>query len=108
MNNNTMVNASKIKSAEKVLQTHKTVAVMMERGLIINYYTVAMAVDVSRQFLYNHTDLRQLIEDCRVSGMTKEELQREVIRLRLKIRDLEVQLEQILDLAFYLKTKERR
>lgn len=78
---------------ERALQKHKhTQAVirdMIERGELINYHTVAQAAGVSRTYLYQHADLKQQINDCRISGMSKDELRMEVIKLRSRIRELE-------------------
>lgn len=95
MKESLFTNAARIRSTQKVLQTHQAIAVMLEKGEMINYYSVAKSADVSRQFLYKHPDLRQLIDDCRVTGMSKKELQEEIIRLRLRIRTMEMQLKQI-------------
>ena len=88
----TMIRASQHKSQEKMIHTHKVILDMLEQGKLINFYIVAEAAGVSRQFLYSHDELRNLIIDCRITGMTKQELQQEVIRLRIRIRELEVQL----------------
>ena len=88
----TMIRASQHKSQEKMIHTHKVIFDMLEQGKLINFYTVAESAGVSRQFLYSHDELRNLIIDCRVTGMTKQELQQEVIRLRMRIRELELQL----------------
>ena len=62
---------------------------MLENDEPVNFYTVSAVAGVSRPFLYSHPELRNKIEDCRVTGMTKRELQREIIRLRSRVRELE-------------------
>lgn len=89
---NEMIQDTKTRSKDKLVQTHKVILELLEAGKVINYYSVAKEAGVSRQFLYSHTELRQLIDDCRISGMSKKELQQEVIRLRMRIRELESQL----------------
>ena len=89
---NEMIQDTKKRSKDKLVQTHKVILELLEAEKVINYYSVAKEAGVSRQFLYSHTELRQLIDDCRISGMSKKELQQEVIRLRMRIRELESQL----------------
>lgn len=66
---------------------------MIANGEVINFGTVALRGDVSRNYLYRHSEFRSIIEACRVSGLSKKELQREVIQLRIKVRKLEQRLE---------------
>ena len=87
-----IIKDSQQQSSEKVLHTMHTILRMLENGVSVNFYTVSAAAGVSRPFLYKHPELRNKIEDCRVTGMTKRELQLEVIRLRSRIRELEAQL----------------
>ncbi len=86
---NDLIGATKQRSSEKVLHTIQTILQMLENDEPINFYTVSAAAGVSRPFLYSHSELRNKIEDCRVTGMTKRELQREIIRLRSRVRELE-------------------
>lgn len=86
---NDLIGATKQRSSEKVLHTMQTILQMLENDESVNFYTVSAAAGVSRPFLYSHPELRNKIEDCRVTGMTKRELQREIIRLRSRVRELE-------------------
>lgn len=87
-----IIKDSQQQSSEKILHAMQTILRMLENGESVNFYTVSAAAGVSRPFLYKHPELRNKIEDCRVTGMTKRELQLEVIRLRSRIRELEAQL----------------
>ena len=91
---NDLIGATKQRSSEKVLHTMQTILQMLENDKPVNFYTVSAAAGVSRPFLYSHSELRNKIEDCRVTGMTKRELQREIIRLRSRVRELEALLNQ--------------
>jgi hypothetical protein len=55
---------------------------MANEGKEINYVSVSKEANVSRPFLYRHPEIREKIDACRVSTMTKEELRKEVVRLR--------------------------
>ena len=77
-----LIEETKEKSIRKYSETRAIIEKMIENGEVINYQTVANTADVSRTYLYNHQEFRDIIEFCRVSGMTKKELQRELIRLR--------------------------
>ena len=69
--------------SDKLLQhTLKTIVRMASEGKEINYVSVAQEANVSRPFLYRHREIREKIDACRVSTMTKDELRKEVIRLR--------------------------
>ena len=91
---NDLIGATKQRSSEKVLHTMQTILQMLENDEPVNFYTVSGAACVSRPFLYSHPELRNKIEDCRVTGMTKRELQLEIIRLRSRVRELEERLNQ--------------
>ena len=91
---NDLIGATKQRSSEKVLHTMQTILQMLENDELVNFYTVSGAAGVSRPFLYSHPELRNKIEDCRVTGMTKRELQQEIIRLRSRVRELEERLNQ--------------
>lgn len=91
---NDLIGATKQRSSEKVLHTMQTILQMLENDESVNFYTVSTAAGVSRPFLYGHPELRNKIEDCRVTGMTKRELQQEIIRLRSRVRELEELLNQ--------------
>lgn len=91
---NDLIGATKQRSSEKVLHTMQIILQILENDEPINFYTVSAAAGVSRPFLYSHPELRNKIEDCRVTGMTKRELQQEIIRLRFRVRELEELLNQ--------------
>ena len=75
---------SKSKALSKQLQQHTldTIVRMANEGKEINYVSVSKEANVSRPFLYGHREIREKIDACRVSKMTKDELRKEVIRLR--------------------------
>ena len=77
---------------EKFLQTFQVILKMAEEGENITFYSVSERAKVSRPFLYRHKELRELILDNRITHMTKQELQKEVLRLRLKVAELEALL----------------
>lgn len=91
---NDLIGATKQRASEKVLHTMQTILQMLENDESVNFYTVSVAAGVSRPFLYSHPELRTKIEECRVTGMTKRELQLEIIRLRSRVRELEELLNQ--------------
>lgn len=91
---NDLIGVTKQRSSEKVLHTMQTILQMLENDESVNFYTVSAAAGVSRPFLYSHPELRNKIKDCRVTGMTKRELQLEIIRLRSRVRELEERLNQ--------------
>ena len=66
--------------------TLQTIVHMANAGKEINYVSVAKEANVSRPFLYRHPEIREKIDACRVSKMTKDELRKEVIRLRATIK----------------------
>lgn len=79
-------------SIKKILYTTVCIHEMIDAQEIINYASVARRSKISRTTLYQHTALRRIIDDSRVSNMTHRELQAEVIRLRLRVRELEGKL----------------
>ena len=85
----TLTERSRTISARKGIKVLLAISDMLEHGEIISYASVAKRAQVSRTMLYAHSELCSLIESCRVTNMTKAELQQEVIRLRLRIRKLE-------------------
>lgn len=91
---NNLIDATRRNASDKVLRTMQTILQMLENNESVNFYTVSAAAGVSRPFLYSHPELRNKIEDCRVTGMTKRELQQEIIRLRFRVRELEELLNQ--------------
>lgn len=87
-----MITESQKKAEEKFIAVSKCILQMIDSNEIVNFQTVSRNADVSRTYLYGNRELRKMIEDCRVSGMSKKDLQREVIRLRARIRELEKML----------------
>lgn len=86
---NPLIESSAKRSEEKVIATKNVLDQMVHEGKLINFYTVADEACVGRQFLYHHEELRHYIENCRITSITKKELQQEVIRLRLRVDELE-------------------
>ncbi len=84
-----LIEITQEEATKKQRKTKAVIERMIADGEIINYYSVSKAADVSRAFLYQHRDIRDLIEDCRLSGISKKELQREIIQLRRRVRKLE-------------------
>ena len=80
-------------SQRKFLQAYQTILEMVEKGEAITFYSVSERAKVSRPFLYRHPELKNLILDAIISHLTKQELQKEVLRLRLKIVELEALLQ---------------
>ena len=76
-------------SQKKFLHAYQTILEMVEKGENITFYSVSQKANVSRPFLYRHPELKKMILDVRISHLTKQELQKEVLRLRLKIIELE-------------------
>lgn len=79
--------AKTMANSHRLLQhTLDTIARMAREGKEVNYFTVVQEAKVSRPFLYRHPEIREKIDACRVSKMTKDELRKEVIRLRAKTK----------------------
>lgn len=89
----TLTEQSRINSTYKAIKVLYSISEMLERGEVISYASVAKRAQVSRTMLYAHPELCNLIENCRVTGMTKAELQQEVIRLRLQVRNFEQKIQ---------------
>lgn len=89
----TLTEQSRINSTYKAIKVLYSISEMLERGEVISYASVAKRAQVSRTMLYAHPDLCNLIETCRITSMTKAELQQEVIRLRLRVRNLEQKIQ---------------
>lgn len=87
-----LISKSQYDAYQRQLHVAQTIDSMISQGEVISFRTVAERCDVSRNYLYRHPEFRSVIETCRVSGMTKVELQQEVIRLRLRVRELERKL----------------
>ena len=79
---NDLISKSKALSKQLQQQTLDTIVRMANEGKEINYVSVSKEANVSRPFLYGHREIREKIDACRVSTMTKDELRKEVIRLR--------------------------
>ena len=79
---NDLISKSKALSKQLQQRTLDTIVRMANEGKEINYVSVSKEANVSRPFLYGHREIREKIDACRVSKMTKDELRKEVIRLR--------------------------
>ena len=79
---NDLISKSKALSDQLLQRTLDTIVRMANEGKEINYVSVSKEANVSRPFLYRHREIREQIDACRVSTMTKEELRKEVVRLR--------------------------
>lgn len=82
---NDLIGATKQRSSEKVLHAMQTILQMLENDESVNFYTVSAAAGVSRPFCTAARSLRNKIEDCRMTGMTKRKLQQEIILFLKKI-----------------------
>ena len=85
-NMNDLISKSKALSDQLLQRTLDTIVRMANEGKEINYVSVSKEANVSRPFLYRHREIREQIDACRVSTMTKDELRKEVIRLRATIK----------------------
>ena len=83
---------SKQKSTQKSIHTKQIILEMAEKSENISFHTVAEKANVSKPFLYRHDELKNLILNLRISHMSKQELQKEVLQLRLKVTELEALL----------------
>ena len=86
-----MIEQKRTESENKAKIAAAVIAEMIADGEIITFSSVARRAGVSRNFLYDRPLLRETIESLRIS-LSKEELIREVMRLRMVI----VQLKQAL------------
>ena len=84
-----LISKSQYDANQRQLHVAQTINSMIVSGELINYQTVAARCGVSRNYLYRHPEFREIINTCRVSGLSKLELQQEVIRLRLRVKELE-------------------
>lgn len=58
--------AKRIESDELISIVKAAINEMIETGEKINFFTVAEKAQVSRQFLYNHQETKELIEKYRI------------------------------------------
>ena len=79
---NNLISQSKALSDQLLQHTLDVIVHMANEGKEINYVSVSKEANVSRPFLYRHPEIREKIDACQVSTMTKEELRKEVVRLR--------------------------
>lgn len=86
---NKLICQTRERAAERELFVYQTIISMINNGDDVNFTSVAQRCGVSRHYMYRHAKLRSLIEDCRVTKMSKAELQQEVVQLRVRIRNLE-------------------
>lgn len=75
---------TKCRSNELVSHTKKVISDMAEAGEEVSFASVARRAQVSRSFLYSHDGIRDMIESCRLTKMTKTELRQELIKLKFK------------------------
>ena len=91
---NNLINQTQSAATDKQRYVMETIADMINSGINVSVQSVATRCKVSRNYIYRHSEILRVINICRVSNKTKAELRQEVIRLRLKIRDLERLLNQ--------------
>ena len=84
-----MIEDSVNNSKELRIKTKQILEEMIQNGEIVNFETVSKKASVSKVFLHKHKDIRENIKACRVSSISKKDLQKEVVILRLKLKDLE-------------------
>lgn len=96
---NKMIEEVQKKSELQKRHTIQVIHMMLDDCKEINYYTVAEAAGVSRPFLYRYSEISSLIDACRISGLSKRELQQEVIRLRFQKMELERQLSEMVTIG---------
>lgn len=82
---NPMIRKAMCDAKERQEHVAKTIDEMIHDGSSITYSSVATRCGVSRNYLYRHSEFSRIINNHRVTGMTKAELRREVVRLRLQI-----------------------
>ena len=80
--NQELIIKTKATSDRLLAHTLATIARMVDEGMEVSYASVSREAQVSRPYLYRHPEIREKIDACRVSKMTKDELRKEVIRLR--------------------------
>ena len=78
------VDIAKQKSESMKRHAKDVICLMASNGEKINFFTVSQRAGVSRGFLYQHKELNSMIQLLRLSKMTKQELQAEVLRNRLQ------------------------
>lgn len=86
---NKLINQTKVAAIDRQRVVMDTISDMIKAGVDISVQSVAIQCKVSRNYIYRHPELMQIINLCRITGMTKAELQQEVIRLRLRVHRLE-------------------
>ena len=84
-----LIDDVKKRSEEQRIHTLRVIREMIDDCQDINYYTVAERAGVSRPFLYRYAEISTLIDACRTTGLSKRDLQQEVVRLRFQIREME-------------------
>lgn len=83
MSMNDLIEQTQADSIRLLRHTLRTIDKMVEEGHEVSYVTVAREAQVSRQYLYRHPEIKEKIQACRISTMSKEELKKEVLRLRM-------------------------
>ena len=84
--NQELITKTQANSDRLLAHTLATIARMVADGVEVSYASVAREAQVSRPYLYRHPEIREKIDACRVSKMTKDELRKEVVRLRATIK----------------------
>ena len=75
--------------------TEEALKRMVESGSVIDFAAVAREAGVSRKYLYEQADLREFIITFRTTTMSKDELRKELYKLRSRNRLLEEALKKI-------------
>lgn len=86
---NPMIKKSIYDAEQRQTLVAQTLAEMVQDGSAINYTTVATRCGVSRNYLYRHPEFSSIINAHRLTGMSKEDLRREVVKLRLSLHAYE-------------------
>ena len=86
---NPMIKKSICNAEQRQTLVAQTLAEMVQDGSTINCTTVAIRCGVSRNYLYRHSEVSSIINAYRLTGISKEDLRREVVKLRLSLHEYE-------------------
>lgn len=92
---NNIKKSQKKASEELKMHVYSTVNTMIANGENINFYTVSKKAEVSRTFLYKHDDTRRIIEQNRFTKLSKQELQKELSKMRTELLLLEIKNDEL-------------
>lgn len=92
---NNIKKSQKKASEELKMRVYSTVNTMITNGENINFYTVSKKAEVSRTFLYKHDDIRRIIERNRFTKLSKQELQKELSKMRIELLLLEIENDEL-------------